>query len=301
MRKKEDNHKTTEWAIAKVHGVSAVGVAMHFKLANRVTGRAHSLYFFGGGFTAGVEGKLPFLSDNLSYKSFRTRTPVNFENFRHVGARVSGITATAGVGYSKSYLTIWPGPAHKTKPLAKISMGGLALGKWGVSGQAATYGYMSIEYGDGEPNGLFPMVLEIQDPREPIELMPMVQVSAKERPLMSIPSDVLFEFDSSRIAHAAERSLIEAARVIELRDRGAVEIAGHTDSVGSREYNRELSLRRAEAVKRWLIKKRVHNANSFEITGYGEEKPVAPNKLPDGRDNPLGRKENRRVEIIFHY
>lgn len=297
----DDNYKTTEWAIAKVKGASLVGVAMHFKLGNRATGRAHDLYFFGGGFTAGVQGKVPFLSGDLSYKSFRTRKAVNFGDFKHVGARLSGITATLGIGYSKSVLTIWPGPAHGQKPLATISMGGWAVGKIGLSGQAATYGYMSIDYGDGDPHGLFPMVLELDMPRDPIERMTRVSSKANEGPLMAIPGDVMFGFDKHEINPAANQFLREAADVIELRDRGRVEIAGHSDAVGGAGYNKELSRKRAEAVKRWLVRHRVHNAENFQVKGYGEERPVAPNKMPDGSDNPEGRKENRRVEIIFHY
>jgi outer membrane protein OmpA-like peptidoglycan-associated protein len=301
MRNTKDNHKTTEWAIAKVSGVSAVAVGMHFKLANRVTGRAHDLYFIGGGFTLGVQGKVPFTSGKLSYKSFRTRKPVNFEDFKHVGARISGVTATLGVGYSKSYITIWPGAAHSDKPLVKISMGGWSVGKLGISGQAATYGYMSIEYGDGEPHGLFPRVLEIEEKYEPIERLTRVKFAPNESPLMAIPGDVIFAFDSHTINPAAHRFLRDTADVIELRDRGRVEIAGHTDAVGRSAYNKQLSLKRAVAVKQWLVQHRVHNANQFQVVGYGEEKPSAPNKLPNGSDNPEGRRENRRVEIIFHY
>ena len=301
MRNAKDNHRTTEWAIAKVKGVSAVAVGMHFKLANRVTGRAHDLYFMGGGFTLGIQGKVPFTSGKLSYKSFRTRKAVNFEDFKNIGARLSGITATLGVGYSKSYLTIWPGPAHADKPLAKTSMGGWSVGKVSLSGQAATYGYMSIDYGDGEPHGLFPRVLELEERYEPIERLTRVKFKAKESPLMAIPGDVLFNFDSHTINPAAHRFLREAADIIDLRDRGRVEIAGHTDAVGSSAYNKQLSRKRAEAVKQWLVRNQVHNARHFHVTGYGEDQPFAPNKLPNGDDNPQGRRENRRVEIIFHY
>lgn len=301
MRTPEDSHPTTEWALAKVGGVSAVAVAMHFMLANRVTGRAHNLYFLGGGFTAGIQGKVPFSSGKLTYKSFRTRRAVSFADFDGIGARLSGITATLGVGYSKSILTIWPGPAHFEKPLAKISMGGWSVGKIGIGGQAATYGALGISYGDGKPHGTFPMVLEMEETYEPIERHSKVRVTAGESPLMALPGDVLFDFDSDRLSPGATKFLREAADVIELRDRGRVEIAGHTDSVGKSGYNKQLSVRRAQAVKDWLTAHKVHDAANYRVVGYGEEKPVTPNRRPDGTDNPEGRRANRRVEVIFHY
>lgn len=301
MRNAKDNHMTTEWAIAKVTMVSVVVVGIHFKLANRATGRAHNLYFVGGGFTLGVGGKVPFTSGKLEYKSFRTRYAVNFQDFHNVGARISGINVKLGIGYEKSYLTIWPGPAHGAKPLAKISMGGWTVGKIGIGGQAGTYGDMGLEYGDGEPHGLFPMVLELEEVYDPIERLVRVRSTAQESRLMAIPGDVLFGFDNHRINPAAHRFLQEAANVIQLRDRGRVEIAGHTDSVGNSQYNKNLSRKRSEAVKHWMIAHRVHNAQAFQIKGYGEENPIAPNKHEDGSDNPQGRQQNRRVEILFHY
>ncbi len=69
-----------------------------------------------------------------------------------------------------------------------------------------------------------------------------------------------------------------------------VEIAGHTDNVGSVEYNLELSQKRANAVKEYLISKGVNPAQLI-AKGYGESKPVATNATPEGRQ------QNRRVEF----
>jgi outer membrane protein OmpA-like peptidoglycan-associated protein len=78
---------------------------------------------------------------------------------------------------------------------------------------------------------------------------------------------------------------------------GKVLIEGHTDSKGSPDLNLELSKRRAEAVKDWLVKKKRIPKSIITTRGFGETKPVAPNTNPDGSDNPQGRQQNRRVEI----
>jgi|UniRef100_UPI00404B0226 outer membrane protein OmpA-like peptidoglycan-associated protein len=68
-------------------------------------------------------------------------------------------------------------------------------------------------------------------------------------------------------------------------------ISGHTNSVGSKERNKELSLKRAEKIKSILVEKGC-NPNILIAIGYGEEKPIASNKTLSGR------KENSRIEII---
>ena len=70
-----------------------------------------------------------------------------------------------------------------------------------------------------------------------------------------------------------------------------VEVAGHTDSIGTDEYNQGLSLRRAEAVRNYLVDKGIA-ADRLSIKGYGESQPVADNATADGRFM------NRRVELI---
>jgi outer membrane protein OmpA-like peptidoglycan-associated protein/tetratricopeptide (TPR) repeat protein len=79
-----------------------------------------------------------------------------------------------------------------------------------------------------------------------------------------------------------------------------IEIGGHTDGQGTEEYNMKLSQARAESVKKYLIEKGIA-VDRIEAKGYGETKPVAPNTI-NGKDNPEGRKKNRRTEFkVLHY
>jgi outer membrane protein OmpA-like peptidoglycan-associated protein len=52
-------------------------------------------------------------------------------------------------------------------------------------------------------------------------------------------------------------------------------------------------------VKRWLFQKASVATDRITTRGWGETKPVAPNRNPDGSDNPQGRQKNRRVEIVL--
>jgi len=72
---------------------------------------------------------------------------------------------------------------------------------------------------------------------------------------------------------------------------GYIEIEGHTDNVGDKNYNYKLGLARAEAVKRYLYETEQIPLHKMNVISYGEEKPIAPNKTK------AGRAQNRRVVI----
>ncbi len=118
-------------------------------------------------------------------------------------------------------------------------------------------------------------------------------------PALTLPSDSLFAFDRADLRPAAEQVLQQAVPLITKQRVRSVTIEGHTDSIGTAEYNLRLSTDRANAVKDWLVKSGVPNAGGFVAIGYGKSQPIAPNTKADGSDNPEGRRKNRRVSIIL--
>ena len=102
---------------------------------------------------------------------------------------------------------------------------------------------------------------------------------------------VNFDFDKATLRPEAMAVLNDAAALLSKHERVVVEIAGHTDSKGSEEYNQGLSKRRADAVRDYLASKGV-KASRLSAKGYGESRPIASN------DTEEGRAENRRVEMI---
>ena len=101
---------------------------------------------------------------------------------------------------------------------------------------------------------------------------------------------VNFEFDSAKLTTDSIARLNEAVEIMKRNADDKIEIAGHTDSMGSEEYNEGLSQRRAQAVADYLIANGANAAN-LSVKGYGESQPVADNSTE------AGRAMNRRVEL----
>lgn len=101
---------------------------------------------------------------------------------------------------------------------------------------------------------------------------------------------VLFDFDSDRLHPNARRLLDPVAEIFSRYPDLQVEIAGHTDNIGSADYNQDLSDRRAESVREYLVSQGIASSN-LTTAGYGFSEPMASN------DTEEGRQENRRVEI----
>lgn len=101
---------------------------------------------------------------------------------------------------------------------------------------------------------------------------------------------VNFDFDKANIRPDARPILDEAVRT--LKDEGAIAVVaeGHTDSKGTDAYNQQLSTRRAQSVKDYMVKGGV-TSSRVDVEGFGESKPVANNDTDDGRA------QNRRVEL----
>lgn len=112
--------------------------------------------------------------------------------------------------------------------------------------------------------------------------------------VVDLPADVLFDFDKAVIRPDAGPALSKAAEVLKSYPSAKIAIGGHTDAKGDDAYNHALSLRRAKAVADRLTGPA---GRPLAAEGFGETRPVVPNALPDGSDDPGGRHKNRRVEI----
>ncbi|MDZ5453212.1 OmpA family protein [Labrys sp. ZIDIC5] len=114
--------------------------------------------------------------------------------------------------------------------------------------------------------------------------------------LISLPGDVLFDFDKADIRADAKPVLARLVEVLKAFPKAPVAIGGHTDAKGEDDYNLALSERRAVSVKAYLARSKI-SPGRLTIEGYGEARPVAPNQKADGADDPEGRQRNRRVEF----
>lgn len=121
---------------------------------------------------------------------------------------------------------------------------------------------------------------------EPVEAAPVYEQH-------SLSANALFAFDSAEIT--AEGMTQLQALGDKIRAKGAqvvdIDIIGHTDSMGPEEYNQQLSMRRATAMKDFLVNERGIEAGIIDISGMGESSPIADNATPEGRA------QNRRVEV----
>jgi outer membrane protein OmpA-like peptidoglycan-associated protein len=117
--------------------------------------------------------------------------------------------------------------------------------------------------------------------------------------IVELPADVLFDFDKADIRSDAGATLEKLARLIKQSGVGAIQVNGHTDSIGVDAYNMALSERRAGSVARWLTTNAGIDAGRLKTKGFGKTRPVEANRSPDGSDNPEGRQKNRRVEVII--
>lgn len=137
----------------------------------------------------------------------------------------------------------------------------------------------------------------------PVEIAGRVEeMKVRETPTemtIDLAADVLFDFDKADILPKAEDTLNKAAQFIRERAKGTVRIEGHTDSKGDDAYNMRLSQRRADSVRNWFMQRAGLSGMSFSTRGLGETRPVAPNEKTDGSDDPEGRQQNRRVQIVI--
>jgi outer membrane protein OmpA-like peptidoglycan-associated protein len=102
-----------------------------------------------------------------------------------------------------------------------------------------------------------------------------------------------FDTDKSDIRQSDEAELKRAIDFVKKYPGSQVRVEGSTDSVGTDQYNRKLSEKRAETVRNYLVQKGAVDASKITSAGYGEKRPVVSNETTQGRA------QNRRVEILI--
>ncbi|QOC23970.1 OmpA family protein [Wenzhouxiangella sp. AB-CW3] len=110
--------------------------------------------------------------------------------------------------------------------------------------------------------------------------------------ILNMPGNITFGFDSADLRPDFFEVLNSVALVLEEFDQTVLVVDGHTDSVGSHQYNMGLSQRRAETVGRYLVGQGVEPVR-IATYGHGPDYPVASN------ENEVGRAQNRRVELTL--
>ena len=106
-----------------------------------------------------------------------------------------------------------------------------------------------------------------------------------------ILNGVNFELDSDALTSTALPILDEVVESLQYYPEVELEVQGHTDITGSLEHNNDLSLRRAQSVKNYLVSKGIDESR-LTVAGFGPSRPIAPNNTPEGQA------QNRRIEFV---
>ncbi|KXJ67426.1 hypothetical protein AXY46_06045 [Achromobacter xylosoxidans] len=123
--------------------------------------------------------------------------------------------------------------------------------------------------------------------------VPVAQQKAKPAPMAAkvvFNADTFFDFDKSTLKPEGRQLLQQVAQQASTIDLETIIAVGHTDSIGTEQYNQKLSERRAASVKAYLVSLGI-DPNRIYTEGKGELQPIASNKTKEGRA------QNRRVEI----
>ncbi len=102
---------------------------------------------------------------------------------------------------------------------------------------------------------------------------------------------ILFDFDKATLQQASDKQLQDVLTLLHTNRDLRLEIQGHTDSDGSADYNLQLSQRRAESVRQYLLLFGIEPSR-LQAKGYGESMPVVPNNSEENKA------KNRRVELV---
>lgn len=167
---------------------------------------------------------------------------------------------------------------------AKYDLVFLSLGRRDIAAQVAVA---------NEPR--LNLKLTLRYKREDLTAPPIVAAPSEPAPVAPAPRFVLdgvqFESGSAKLTADSNARLDTIVEYLTHKPSAAIEISGHTDNVGGDKKNKRLSQQRADAVRAYLIAKGI-DASRITAVGYGDERPIASNNTPEGRQ------QNRRIEAM---
>lgn len=149
----------------------------------------------------------------------------------------------------------------------------------------------AVNYGRDAAQARDAAAVALAQAREMEQQLEALQAERTARGVVLTLSDVLFETDRAQLLPGAYPAIDRIVEFLEDNPQRRLLIEGHTDSTGAESYNKDLSKRRANAVRTALVDRGIASVR-LAIRGLGEAYPVATN------DTAAGRQQNRRVEIV---
>ncbi|EMH1106461.1 TPA: OmpA family protein [Proteus mirabilis] len=162
------------------------------------------------------------------------------------------------------------------------------LSQWQREGNPARYS-LALYQGNAILPYLHTVLSSWSPPPPPPPPAPVIIQKGPE--MVTLDSLALFATGQYELKNEATKVLVDALINIKAKPGWLIVISGYTDNTGNPEFNQKLSLKRAEAVRDWMIKTSDIAPSCFAVQGYGQHQPVADNSTLDGRAR------NRRVEI----
>ncbi|UIP07429.1 OmpA family protein [Erythrobacter sp. SDW2] len=112
------------------------------------------------------------------------------------------------------------------------------------------------------------------------------------------PARLVVRFaEGAELDETAKEELAKLVETRAMKEGGPITIGGHSDAGGNDAVNQRISQERADAVKAWLVAQGI-DAARIRTIAFGEQNPIAPNALPDGEPDEVGRAANRRAEVL---
>lgn len=150
-----------------------------------------------------------------------------------------------------------------------------------------------------EKAGYFTKVVSVPgtgEMRKDTLLSPEICLQAFKVDKPIVIKNVLYDYNKANLRPESKEVLNGVVTILKDNPKIKIELAAHTDSIGGDKYNDKLSQARAQACVDYIIANGI-SENRVYAKGYGKRKPIAPNSLPNGKDNPYGRQLNRRTEF----